>query len=52
MEKKIDIYDAEHLARKKAIKIINSFACLEKLNGEAYYDAEDKITLIIASEET
>jgi hypothetical protein len=44
----IDIYDAENPFRKKAIKIINSFACLERLEGEPYYDAEDAITLIIA----
>ena len=46
-KEKIDIYNAEHPTRKKAIKIMHSFSCLEKLKGKAYYDAEDTITLII-----
>lgn len=48
---KIDIYNADHPARKKAIRIIEVIEghinkCLAK--GEEYYQIEDELTSIIA----
>ena len=51
--KKIDIYDAQHPLRQKAIKIIEQviepFTGGRTIKGEKYYNLEDKITLILAN---
>jgi len=46
-----DINNAEHPLRKKAIRIINDIIepLLDKeINGEEYYELEDKITMLLA----
>jgi len=46
-----DIYNAEHPARQTAIKIIEKVIepmVGKGINGEEYYDLEDKITFMIA----
>ena len=46
----MDIYDANHPARKKAIEIIENVIepLLKKgIQGEGYYEIEDKLTEII-----
>ena len=50
MEKEKNIFNADHPARKKAIELIKSVPCLDKLNGKEYYEAEDLITTAIAKE--
>ena len=48
--KPIDIYDAEHPARQLAIKIVEQIIepiVGHGINGEVYYDLEDKLTLLI-----
>jgi len=50
-KKEPDIYNAEHPDRQKAIRIIESIPQLAKLEGEKYYEVEDKITRIINGKE-
>ncbi len=59
--KKIDIYNAEHPSRQKAIKILehiasymgndDMFDCNEKTQETTWYDLEDTLTLIIEGKE-
>ena len=52
---KPDIYDAQHPARQKAIRIIEQVIepLLKKgINGQKYYALEDQLTLIINGKET
>lgn len=49
--KEIDIYNVEHPARKKAIRIIEEIIEDREgkgINGEEYYGLEDRLTEIIA----
>ena len=48
--KPIDINNAEHPSRKKAIEIIEDIiepAINRDINGKEYYELEDKLTIII-----
>ena len=52
---KSNIYDAQHPARQKAIRIIEQVIepLLKKgINGQKYYALEDQLTLIINGKET
>jgi hypothetical protein len=49
-KRKPDIWNADHPSRKKAIRIIEEVIeplVKHGIQGEQYYDLEDKITLIL-----
>jgi hypothetical protein len=50
--KKVDLFDASHPARKKAIQILERIAELmgddEMFDGMRWYDLEDAVTEIVA----